>query len=85
VADGSFSLKLQFLNYVTTGCGIGVLLRMFFVLTIVAYRAFKGQREEEHEYSHIVTLEQYEDATPLPAYSYPVDEKVKIATVEESK
>jgi len=58
---------------------------MFFVLTIVAYRALKGRREEEHEYSHIVTLEQYDDATPLPTYGYPVDEKVKIATVEESK
>jgi hypothetical protein len=53
---------------------------MFFVLAIVAYRAVKGQREEEHEYSQVVTIEQYEDAAHLPAY--PADEKIMITTVE---
>jgi len=62
------------------GCGIGVLLRMFFVLAIITYRAVKGQREEEHEYAQVVTIEQYEDAEHLPAY--PADEKIKITTVE---
>jgi len=62
------------------GCGIGVLLRMFFVLAVIAYRAVKGQREEEHEYSQIVTIEQYEDAAHLPPY--PIDEKIKTVTIE---
>jgi len=35
------------------GCGIGVLLRMFWVLTVVTFRAIKGQGADEHEYSHI--------------------------------
>jgi len=72
------------------GCGIGVLLRMFWVLAIVTYRAVKGQREEEHEYSPVVIIEEYKDsAAPLPAYTYPADEKVEIVTTkapaEESK
>jgi len=72
------------------GCGIGVLLRMFWVLAIVTYRAVKGQREEEHEYSPVVIIEEFKDsAAPLPAYTYPADEKVEIVTTkapaEESK
>ncbi|KIM45595.1 hypothetical protein M413DRAFT_442256 [Hebeloma cylindrosporum] len=62
------------------GCGIGVLLRMFFVLAVVAYRSVKGQREEEHEYSQVVTIEPFEDAAHLPPY--PADEKIKVTTVE---
>jgi hypothetical protein len=68
------------------GCGIGVLLRMFWVLAIVTYRAVKGQREEEHEYCPVVTIEG--SATPLPPYTYPADEKVELtikAPAEESK
>ena len=80
----------QFLSSISTGCGIGVLLRMFWVLAVVSYRAFKGQREEDHEYSHVITIEEYEgSAAPLPPYTYPADEKVEIVTVkapaEESK
>jgi len=79
------------------GCGIGVLLRMFWVLAIVTYRAIKGQREDVHEYSHITIIEEYDETpiqSPPPTYSYPVDEKVDIkedeavkalATTEESK
>jgi hypothetical protein len=62
------------------GCGIGVLLRMFFVIAVLTYRAVKGQREEEPEYSQIVTIEHYEDGAHLPAY--PADEKIMITTVE---
>ena len=62
---------------------------MFWVLAVVTYRAVKGHREEEHEYSPVVIIEQYEgSATPLPAYTYPADEKVEIVTkapAEESK
>lgn len=77
------------------GCGIGVLLRMFFVLGLVMYRAVRGQREEQHEYSQITIIEEVVD-TPKsapPSYTYPVDEKVPIvvetaevpATTEGSK
>jgi len=77
------------------GCGIGVLLRMFFVLGLVMYRAVRGQPEEQHEYSQITIIEEVVD-TPKsapPSYSYPVDEKVPIlvetaeapATTEGSK
>jgi hypothetical protein len=77
------------------GCGIGVLLRMFFVLGLVMYRAVRGQREEQPEYSQITIIEEVVD-TPKsapPSYTYPVDEKVSIvvetakapATSEESK
>ncbi|KAF8965567.1 hypothetical protein BDZ97DRAFT_767406 [Flammula alnicola] len=59
------------------GCGIGVLLRMFWVLTLVMYRAVRGQRRDENEYSHITTIfEEYEPAPPN--YTFPVDEKVAI-------
>ena len=80
MADGSFRKKFRFLIYIFIGCGIGVLLRMLFVLAIITYRAVKGQREEEHEYSQVITIEPYEDAAHLPAYS--ADEKIKIITVE---
>lgn len=56
------------------GCGIGVLLRMFFVLAVVVYRVIKGQRADEHEYSQITVIE---DISP-PTYAYSVDEKVAI-------
>jgi len=77
------------------GCGIGVLLRMIWVLTVVMYRAVRGQRSDEHEYSQITIIEEIVDtpkSTP-PTYTYPVDEKVAIpvvivqppSTAEESK
>jgi len=66
------------------GCGIGVLLRMLFVLTVVMHRALKGQRgEEQHEYSQITIIEEIVD-NPSPSY---VDEKVPIVveTVQAPK
>jgi len=58
------------------GCGIGVLLRMFWVLAIVAYRVVK-RRPEEDEYTHITVFEEVEVEAP-PHYTYPVDEKVAV-------
>ncbi|KJA15484.1 hypothetical protein HYPSUDRAFT_365835 [Hypholoma sublateritium FD-334 SS-4] len=59
------------------GCGIGVLLRMFWVLAIIAYRVVKRRSSEEgDEYTHIVMFEEVEDAPAPP--SYPVDEKLPI-------
>ncbi|KAF9483107.1 hypothetical protein BDN70DRAFT_929443 [Pholiota conissans] len=64
------------------GCGIGVLLRMFWVLAVVAYRAVK-RRPEEDEYSHITIFEEVEVAPPH--YTYPVDEKVAIEAAEPTE
>jgi len=64
------------------GCGIGVLIRMIFVLGLVMYRAVKGRRGEEHEYSQITIIEQVAPKSAPPAYTFPVDEKVPIETVQ---
>jgi len=64
------------------GCGIGVLLRMFWVLAIIAYRVVKRRSpDEDDEYTHIVMFEEAEEAPAPP--SYPVDEKLPIK--EETK
>lgn len=60
------------------GCGLGVLLRMFWVLAIVVYRIVKRRspEEDEAEYTHIVM---FEDVDPIPAPpAYLVDEKVPV-------
>jgi len=64
------------------GCGIGVLLRMIFVIGVVMYRAVKGQRgEEQHEYSQITIIEEFVDHPNNSPPSY-LDEKAPI--VDES-
>ncbi|KAF5328784.1 hypothetical protein D9619_011543 [Psilocybe cf. subviscida] len=60
------------------GCGIGVLLRMFYVLFIVAYRAVRGPREDEHEYSHVIMFEAADVADAPPSYASPADEKLAL-------
>jgi len=76
------------------GCGIGVLLRMLFVLSVVMYRAVKGQHgDEQHEYSQIIEEIVDTPKSAPPSYTYPVDEKVPIvfetvkapSVTEESK
>jgi len=67
------------------GCGIGVLIRMFWVLAIVSYRACRGSRDA----AAVIVMEEYDsdDETVVsakvqpPKYIYPVDEKI---AVEES-
>ncbi|KAH6906488.1 hypothetical protein BKA70DRAFT_1372465 [Coprinopsis sp. MPI-PUGE-AT-0042] len=61
------------------GCGIGVLLRMFFVLSIVLYRSLRGS-DEEHEYEEVLVFEVDENVSRRapPPYIYPVDEKVAV-------
>jgi len=69
------------------GCGIGVLLRMFFVLAVVMYRSVKGRRaEEQHEYSQITIIEEIVN-NPNPAPQYYDDEKAPIVdeTVQAPK
>ncbi|KXN85846.1 hypothetical protein AN958_10790 [Leucoagaricus sp. SymC.cos] len=61
------------------GCGIGVLLRMFWVLTVIAYRSTCGARDDE--YTQVAVIEEYIDAeeiaVPPPTYTT-VDEKEQI-------
>jgi len=69
------------------GCGIGVLLRMFFVLAVVMYRTVKGRRgEEQHGYSQITIIEEIVN-NPNPSPQYYPDEKVAIVdeTVQAPK
>ncbi|KAK6977614.1 hypothetical protein R3P38DRAFT_519028 [Favolaschia claudopus] len=64
------------------GCGIGVLLRMVYVLLLVSYRfMFRSPRSsaEEDEYTlleHEDELDAEEIFVAPPMYTYPVDEKV---------
>ncbi|PPR04406.1 hypothetical protein CVT26_004231 [Gymnopilus dilepis] len=70
------------------GCGIGVLLRLVWVLGIVMYRAVRGRRGDDHEYTEVAFIEEYDEPamqSPPPIYVYPVDEKVAIRVDEDPK
>ncbi|KAJ7034045.1 hypothetical protein C8F04DRAFT_1260306 [Mycena alexandri] len=64
------------------GCGIGVLLRMFWVMAVISYRLIKGARpaseSDEHEYAVIgLDMDAEEIFVAPPMYTYPV-EKVEV-------
>ncbi|KAG1854329.1 hypothetical protein C8R48DRAFT_721612 [Suillus tomentosus] len=62
------------------GCGIGVLLRMFWVMSVLAYRTVRGERSEEISHGYIMFEHDAETHfMPPPEYT---DEKVKVAEVE---
>ena len=63
-----------------SGCGIGVLLRMFWVLTVIAYRLFRGDREEDVQYIAVVRnhYDNGEEAIIPPPPQYIIDEKVAL-------
>ncbi|KAF6744928.1 hypothetical protein DFP72DRAFT_974604 [Ephemerocybe angulata] len=67
------------------GAGIGVLIRMLYVLAVVVFRNFSGEKEYSSVADHDEDEEDDEPArrgTPLsapPGYVYPVDEKVEYA------
>ncbi|KAG1806065.1 uncharacterized protein BJ212DRAFT_1389254 [Suillus subaureus] len=62
------------------GCGIGVLLRMFWVMSVLVYRTVRGERPEEVSHGYIMFEHDAENNfVPPPEYT---DEKVKIAEVE---
>ncbi|KAG6914678.1 hypothetical protein DXG01_015999 [Tephrocybe rancida] len=52
------------------GCGIGVLLRMFWVLAIVVYRLIKGPNDET-KYTQILVVEEFSAPEPLSAAAPP--------------
>jgi hypothetical protein len=69
------------------GCGIGVLLRMFWVLSVVFYRMIRGTKEEENKYTQIIVVEEYDDAeqpsAAPPTYTFADDKvDVKVATAD---
>jgi len=72
------------------GCGIGVLLRMLWVLCVISYRIVRGGKEKEHNYAEIIVVEEYdagETAPAPPTYTYS-DEKADkdaVATDTEAK
>jgi len=61
------------------GCGIGVLLRMFWVMTVLAYRTIRGERDEEESIDHdYIMFEQDAEHLFIPPPEY-TDEKVRSA------
>ncbi|KAL0957058.1 hypothetical protein HGRIS_003156 [Hohenbuehelia grisea] len=46
------------------GCGIGVLLRMIWVLVVISYRSVRGETEDPTEYQHVV-YEYVDDAEEI--------------------
>ena len=65
----------------TPGCGIGVLLRMFYVLTVVVFRAVRGGSSsavELHEGTYHEVMFEDAEAIVVPPPQY-TDEKVALA------
>lgn len=67
------------------GCGIGVLLRMLWVLSVVTLRSIRG-RDESHHYT-VIAVEEVDEAlpSPPPTYVYPVDEKIMFEEANKGK
>ncbi|KDQ55648.1 hypothetical protein JAAARDRAFT_37052 [Jaapia argillacea MUCL 33604] len=60
------------------GCGIGVILRMFWVMAIVTARLFKGKKEE-YEYDIVFEQDAEDILVPPPQYT---DEKVEAVDIK---
>jgi hypothetical protein len=59
------------------GCGIGVLLRMVWILAVVSYRMIRGTNENEIGYTEIVFVEEInESEVSAPAYTASDDKGV---------
>ncbi|KAJ7249713.1 hypothetical protein C8J57DRAFT_1356447 [Mycena rebaudengoi] len=77
------------------GCGLGVLLRMVFVILIVSYRAIRGRssasRAEDHYYAGVSNEDEFLDAEEIfvapPLYTFPIEksEVADAAVVIENK
>lgn len=69
------------------GCGIGVLLRMVWVLGIVFYRVLRGNNGHEDENTYVydvVVFDQDAESIVLPPPEY-TDEKVALVAFEQPK
>ena len=62
------------------GCGLGVLLRMMWVLCVITFRAIRGRKVEETEYTIIHEYIEDDEAptSAPPSYAYYIDEKVDV-------
>lgn len=67
------------------GCGIGVLLRMVWVLAVVGYRMFRGTKSNGNtEYTQIFVVEELEAAPEaVPAYTYPVEKTEAVVVASD--
>lgn len=67
------------------GCGIGVLLRMIWVMTVVTYRMLKGNNDEPEAPEYTFVCEHYaeEIQTPPPHYVYEKGEGEEDADVKQ--
>ncbi|THH28776.1 hypothetical protein EUX98_g5416 [Antrodiella citrinella] len=70
------------------GCGIGVLIRMVWVLTVVVVRAFRGSKEEEYDTDSDTTF--YEgvvlfDESSLPPHYTPPPPTAEVVFADEKK
>lgn len=65
----------------TTGCGIGVLLRMFWVLSVLAYRTIRGEREDSQVHEYIILDQDMETVFVAP----PEYSDQKQAIIEDQK
>ena len=70
---------------VAVGCGIGVLLRMFWVIAIVFARSFRGRSsdDDDDDVEHILVFERDAEHIFVPPPEY-TDEKVALV-VEDKK
>jgi len=64
------------------GCGIGVLLRMFWVLSVLGFRTIRGERGEEPLDREYIVYEQVPEALFVPPPEY-VDDKVRVEANED--
>jgi len=69
------------------GCGIGVLLRMAWVLVVLTIRGFRSPRSEEEHLYTVVDMDAEEIFVAPPTYTYPVEkeEAAAPAPAEETK
>lgn len=75
---------IELLN-LASGCGIGVLLRMFWVLTVVTFRTIRGERDDE--YAQVAIIEEYVDAEDIavPPPTYTVADEKEQAKAKDTK
>lgn len=67
------------------GCGIGVLLRMMWVMTVITYRMIRGGNDESREYTLVCEHYAEEILVPPPQYTYEKMEGGEHAEGEEGK
>ncbi|KAF5365695.1 hypothetical protein D9758_003273 [Tetrapyrgos nigripes] len=60
------------------GCGLGVLLRMMWVLVVVSYRAIRGNSEDDNEYIAVPNQYDAEEIFVAPPQYFVDDEKTPI-------